>query len=333
MKTQFLLAILFAMLMVPLTLSAAPRQLIFSHVVGPDTPKGKMALMFKSLVKEKLGDRYEVVIYDKASLMSDVEAVDAIAAGQIQFAAPALSKFVKHTSKLKVFDLPFMFPDMAAVSRFQNSFTGQMLLNSMADQGIRGLGYLHNGLKQLSANRPFETPDDLAGLRFRIINSDVLFDQFQIVNAKPVPIPWPETYEAIKNDRVDGQENTWSNIYTSQFYKFQPYIMESNHGLLDYMVITNQHFWASLDEHDRRLMQYSLNMALEYGNAVAAAKSLNDRVDLRNMRGVTIITPSPAEKLQWRDAMKPIWRKYETVIGKSIVEAARAASVNQVAAQ
>lgn len=318
--------IFFVALCTPMTLLAEPRQLIFSHVVSSDTPKGKMALMFQKVVKEKLEDRYEVVIYDNASLMSDVEAVDAIAEGKIHFAAPALSKFTKYTSKLKVFDLPFMFPDIEAVNEFQNGFMGKLLLTSMSDDDILGLGYLHNGLKQLTATSPFMVPEDLNGLRFRIIDTDVLNDQFLAVGAKPVPIPWPDTYEAIKANLVDGQENTWSNIYSSKFYKYQPYIMASNHGVLGYMVITNRRFWSHLDEEDRRLLTYALNIALQYGNAVATAKSINDKAELSRMKGVKIVEPSEAQLAEWQEVMKPIWQKYETVIGKPIVEAARSAT-------
>ncbi len=134
-------------LLMPMLLWAAPQQLILSHVVSPDTPKGKMAEMFKSIIEKKLGDRYEIIIHSNASLMDDDEAVSAIAEGRIHFAAPSLSKFESYTQQLKVFDLPFLFPDMNAVNRFQKSPTGQALLSSMESQGILGLGYLHNGLK------------------------------------------------------------------------------------------------------------------------------------------------------------------------------------------
>lgn len=333
MKHRFVLTVFIVALCLPLTLWAEPKQLIFSHVVGPNTPKGKMAAIFKSIVEEKVGDRYQVVIHENASLMTDVEAVDAVAAGQIHFAAPALSKFVKYTDKLKVFDLPFMFPDMEAVNRFQGSAVGKQLLTSMTDDGILGLGYLHNGLKQLTANRPFATPQDLDGLRFRVIDSDVLKKQFLAVNAEPVPIPWPDVYQALKENRVDGQENTWSNIYSSALYEHQPFMMASNHGVLDYMLITNAEFWASVNEEDKRRILYALNMALAYGNAVAVAKSVNDRRELGNMKGVVLTEPTRAQLDAWQAVMKPLWREYESVIGKDIVDAARGASANQLLAQ
>lgn len=303
----------------------APRQLIFSHVVSPDTPKGKMAEMFKSVLEEKLGDRFDVVIHANADLMDDDEAVTAIAEGRIHFAAPSLSKFEGYTQKLKVFDLPFLFPDMDAVDRFQESSTGQALLSSMQDKGIVGLGYLHNGLKQLTADRPFTKPQDLAGLRFRTMNSDVLIKQFELLNAKAVPMAFSAVYQALAEQRIEGQENTWSNIFSKAFYEHQPYMMISNHGLLDYMLITNADFWSGLTDEERRSFQYALDMSLRYGNAVAKAKSSNDMRELARMKSVSVYEPTQEELATWQAAMQPLWASYEELIGKKIIEAAQQA--------
>ncbi len=313
-------------LLLPMLLWAEPQQLVFSHVVSPDTPKGKMAGMFKSMIEQKLGDRFEIVIYPNADLMDDDEAVTAIAEGRIHFAAPSLSKFEDYTQKLKVFDLPFLFPDMKAVNRFQNSPTGQALLTSMNSQGILGLGYLHNGLKQLTADRPFTQPSDLAGLRFRTMNSDVLIKQFELLNAEAVPMAFSEVYNALADKRIQGQENTWSNIYSKAFYEHQPYMMVSNHGVLDYMVITNSGFWNGLSEADRSEFRYAMEMSLKYGNAVAKAKSANDRMELKNMKNVSLFRPRASELAVWQNAMQPLWDSYTDVIGEDVIQAARQAS-------
>lgn len=146
--------------------SADPQTLIFSHVVSENTPKGKMALMFKSMIERRLGDQFQIEIYPNTELMDDDEAVTAIAEGRIHFAAPSLSKFEAYTGQLMVYDLPFLFANMEAVERFQNSPTGLNLLTHMQPDGILGLGYLHNGLKQLTANRDFTRPDDWRACAF-----------------------------------------------------------------------------------------------------------------------------------------------------------------------
>ena len=310
------------LLLLSLAANAAPRDLVFSHVVDPDTPKGRMAEMFKSIVERKMGDRFNVVIHPNASLMDDGEAVAAVARGDIHFAAPSLSKFDTYTSKLKVFDLPFLFSDMDAVERFQNGPQGQALLNSMKAQGITGLGYLHNGMKQLSADRAFRLPSDLKGASFRIMDSEVLERQFEIIGAIPVPMAFADVYSALEKDLIQGQENTWSNIFAGRFYEHQSHIMESNHGVLGYMVITNKAFLDSLEESEQRHLRFAMKMALKYGNAVAIAKSLNDRDELVRMKSVTVFKPTEEEVRVWRNQMKPIWEEYESVLGKELIEAA-----------
>ena len=318
--------LLTVVLIFPVLACATPKPLIFSHVVSENTPKGKMAKMFKSMIEDKYSDKYEIVIYSDSSLMNDEEAVDAIAEGRIHFAAPSLSKFDAYTQKLKVFDLPFLFPDMEAVNRFQESATGQELLASMASSGVLGLGYLHNGLKQLTATKPFVTPSDLAGLRFRIMNSDVLRKQFEIINVVPVPMAFSDVYQALANNEIQGQENTWSNIFSKALYEHQGYMMESNHGVLDYMLITNTDFWGSLSEEETRYFKYSLSMALQYGNAVGIAKSTNDRDELRRMKGLQILRPTKEELAVWQTAMRPLWEEYEPLIGRPVLQAATKAA-------
>lgn len=310
------------LLILSFSAGATPQSLVFSHVVSPDTPKGKMAAMFKSIIESKMGDKFRVVIHPNAELMDDEEAIDAISEGEIHFAAPSVSKFDAYTKQLKVFDLPFLFSDIEAVERFQNGPVGQSLLESMKPRGIVGLGYLHNGLKQLSASKPFKVPSDLEGLSFRIMDSDVLDKQFKAIGAIPVPMAFADVYDALANDLIQGQENTWSNIYSKRFYDHQPYIMESNHGVLDYMIITSDNFLDSLGKSERRQFEFAMKMAIRYGNAVAMAKSINDRDELRQMNGVKVYRPTGKEVDVWRDSMKPLWKEYELIIGKDIVKAA-----------
>ena len=134
---------------------AKPVTIKFSHVVADSTPKGQGALMFQKLVKERIGDDKVVVeIYPNSQLFGDAKEMEALALGDIQLIAPSLSKFDKYTKQLQVFDLPFLFDDIAAVDRFQASPAGKKLLMSMEKKGFVGLAYWHNGMKQISANNP-----------------------------------------------------------------------------------------------------------------------------------------------------------------------------------
>jgi C4-dicarboxylate-binding protein DctP len=142
---------------------AEPIEIKFSHVVAENTPKGQMALKFKALVAERLSGKVIVKVFPSSQLFGDNKVLEAMQLGDVQMAAPALSKFKKYTKKLQIFDLPFLFSDMDSVESFQKGAVGLKLLRSMERKGLIGLGYLHNGMKQLSASSPLKVPSDAKG--------------------------------------------------------------------------------------------------------------------------------------------------------------------------
>ncbi|AZZ95001.1 DctP family TRAP transporter solute-binding subunit [Hahella sp. KA22] len=305
---------------------AAPIQIKFSHVVAENTPKGQMAIKFKQLVEERLPGKVEVKVFPNSQLFGDDNVLEAMLLGDVQLAAPSLSKFDNYTKKLQVFDLPFLFQDMAAVERFQNGPAGQELLSALERKGLVGLGYLHNGMKQLSANAPIRVPADIAGKKFRIQTSDVLAAQFEAVKAVPVKKPFSEVFTLLQTNAIDGQENTWSNIYSKKFYEVQDHITESNHGLLDYLVVTSKEFWMDLPDDVRDTIKKSLDESIAYGNSIAAEKDNSDKEAIIASRRTKVSSLTPEERKQWVDAMKPVWKKFEKEIGADLIKAAEASN-------
>lgn len=305
---------------------AAPITIKFSHVVAENTPKGQMANKFKDLVAERLGDKVVVEVFPNSQLFGDNKVLEAMLLGDVQIGAPSLSKFSRYTKSLQVFDLPFLFKDMVAVEKFQKGAKGQELLMSMEKKGIIGLGYLHNGLKQLSASKPLKVPADADGLKFRIQASDVLAAQFEALGAVPLKKPFSEVFTLLQTKAIDGQENTWSNIYSKKFFEVQDYITESNHGLIDYLIVTSTEFWKGLPDDIRVEVKKALDEALEFGNMVAAEKATADRQKVVDSKRSEIITLSDAERAQWVEAMKPVWGKFEEEIGKDLIDAAFASN-------
>ncbi|MFK5927286.1 MAG: TRAP transporter substrate-binding protein [Desulfuromusa sp.] len=302
--------------------SAAPIVIKFSHVVAENTPKGQMANKFAELVERDLAGKVKVEVFPSSQLFGDNKVLEAMILGDVQLAAPSLSKFKKYTKSLQIFDLPFLFKDMAAVEKFQQGSVGQKLLMATKKKGLIGLGYLHNGLKQLSASKPLRVPADAKGKKFRIMSSDVLAAQFQAVGAMPLKKPFSEVFTLLQTKAIDGQENSWSNIYSKKFYEVQPYITESNHGVLDYFVITSAEFWMGLPDDIRTVLKKDLDEAIAFGNKVAAEKAVSDRQKIIDSKRSTIIELTPAERQQWVDAMKPVWKQFEDQIGKEYIEAA-----------
>lgn len=307
--------------------AADPITIKFSHVVAENTPKGQMAEKFKELAEESsVGDQVDVEVYPNSQLYGDDQVLEAMLLGDVQLAAPSLSKFQKYTDQLQVFDLPFLFEDMDAVERFQNSATGKQLLTSMQDKGLMGLGYQHNGLKQLSASEPLRVPEDAAGKKFRIQTSDVLQAQFETVDAAPLKKPFSEVFMMLQTGAIDGQENTYSNIYSQNFYEVQPYITESNHGVIDYMVVTSERFWNGLPDDVRPVLEKAMQKALAYGNSLAAQENQEAKQAIIDSGKSEIIKLTPEQRQQWVDAMKPVWNQFADEIGQDVIDAAQAAN-------
>jgi len=301
---------------------AAPILIKFSHVVAENTPKGQMANKFKQLVDERLAGKVVVEVFPNSQLFGDNKVLEAMALGDVQLAAPALSKFEKYTSSLQIFDLPFLFKDMAAVEKFQQGPVGQKMLMSMKKKGLIGLGYLHNGMKQISSNDPLRVPADAAGKKFRIMTSDVLAAQYEAVDAMPLKKPFSEVFTLLQTKAIDGQEKSWSNIYSKKFYEVQPYITETDHGVLDYLVVTSAEFWLDLPDDIRTEVKKALDEAIAFGNDVSAQKAINDRQKIIDSKRTEIIKLTDAERQLWVDAMKPVWKQFEDAIGKEYIEAA-----------
>ena len=297
-----------------------------SHVVADATPKGQASIKFKELAEKALPGKVQVQVFPNSQLFGDGKEMEALALGDVQIIIPSLAKFGKYTPKLQIFDLPFLFDDLAAVDRFQASKEGQELLKSMEKKNIIGLGYLHNGMKQLSANKALNTPADAKGLKFRIQSSDVLEEQFKAVGGNPQKLAFAEVYQALQTGVVDGTENPWSNIYSKKFHEVQGFIMDSNHGILDYMVITNAKWWNGLPADVRNALNGAMQEAIKYGNKIAQEEGDDYRKKVIADNKAKVLPMSKENQMAWRTAMKPVWKKFEGEIGADLIKAAEKAN-------
>ncbi|WP_272917826.1 DctP family TRAP transporter solute-binding subunit [Altericroceibacterium endophyticum] len=298
----------------------------FSHVTNSDKhPKGIAASLLQERINTEMDGRMCMEVYPSSMLYDDDKVLEAMLLGDVQMAAPSLSKFENYTTKLRIFNFPFLFENIDAVDRFQSSPAGQSLLNSMTDKGLKGLAFWHSGMKQLSADRPLLVPADAKGLKFRVENSDVLVAVFDQLGANPQKMSFSEVYGALQTGVVDGQENTWSNIYGQKFYEVQDGITNTDHGVLDYMVVTSSRWWDGLKDEDRRdLTRIVGEVSTERNNAVKeleqqARQSIADA-------GSEIRELTPEQRQQWVNALRPVWQRFTPDVGVETLKAAQAAN-------
>lgn len=298
----------------------------FSHVTNTDKhPKGIAAALLAKRVNKEMDGKVCMEVFPNSTLYDDDKVLEALLNGDVQLAAPSLSKFEKFTKKYRIFDLPFLFDDVAAVDRFQNSAAGDKLKNAMKRRGLQGLAFWHNGMKQLSANKPLIDPKDAKGLKFRVQASDVLVAQFEQLGANPQKMSFKEVYGGLQTGVIDGQENTWSNIYGKKFFEVQDGITETNHGILDYLVVTSAKFWDGLPDDVRNQFAQILKEVTATRNAESTKVNLANRQNIIDAGGV-VRTLTPAQRQKWVEALKPVWKKFEKNIGHDLINDALAAN-------
>ena len=296
----------------------------FSHVTNTDKhPKGIAASLLEKRVNEEMNGKACMEVFPNSTLYDDNKVLEAILNGDVQMAAPSLSKFEKFTKKFRIFDLPFMFANIEAVDAFQSSDAGQALKDSMVKRGLKGLAFWHNGMKQMSASRPLIKPEDAEGLKFRVQASDVLVAQFEQLGASPQKMSFKEVYGGLQTKVIDGQENTWSNIYGKKFFEVQDGVTETNHGIIDYLVVTSDEWWNGLDAGVRDQLATILAEVTETRNNEAFAVNQANKAKIVESGGV-VRTLTPEQRQAWVDALKPVWGKFEGDIGADLIGAAQA---------
>ena len=296
----------------------------FSHVTNTDKhPKGIAASLLEQRVNDEMNGKACMEVYPNSTLYDDNKVLEAMLQGDVQLAAPSLSKFEQFTKQFRLFDLPFMFKNIDAVDAFQNSENGQAMLNSMQRRGLQGLAFWHNGMKQMSANKPLVLPSDANGLKFRVQSSDVLVAQMEAIGGSPQKMAFSEVYGGLQQGVVDGQENTWSNIYGKKFFEVQDGTTETNHGVIDYLVVTNVDWLETLDADVRDQFLTILKEVTETRNKESFAVNQQARQAVLDAGGV-IRELTPEQRQAWVDVMMPVWAKFAGDVGQDMIDAAQA---------
>ena len=312
-----------ALLTLPLTgaQAQAPIVIKFSHVVAPDTPKGKGADKFKELAEKYTNGRVKVEVYPNSQLYKDKEEVEALQLGAVQMLAPSLAKFGPLGAKeFEVFDLPFILPDKAALRRVTDGALGKRLFQKLETKGIVGLAYWDNGFKVMSANKPLREPADFRGLKMRIQSSKVLEAQFRALGAIPQVMAFSEVYQGLQTGVVDGSENTPSNMYTQKHHEVQKYLTLSDHGYIGYAVIANKKFWDGLPADVKPQVEKAMADSTAYANEISGKENEEALAEMKKSGKTEFISLTPEQKAAWKAALDPVYKDMASRVGKDVIE-------------
>lgn len=300
----------------------------FAHVTNTDRhPKGIAATLLAERVNSEMDGKACMEVFPNSTLYDDNKVLEAMLQGDVQLAAPSLSKFEKFTKQFRIFDLPFMFKNVNAVDEFQLSATGQAMKDSMQKRGLQGLAFWHNGMKQMSANVPLISPSDANGLKFRVQSSDVLVAQMEAIGGSPQKMAFSEVYGALQQGVVDGQENTWSNIYGKKFFEVQDGTTETNHGIIDYLLVTSVDWLDGLDADVRDQFLQIVAEVTDLRNGESTR--INEEAKAAVMAaGGEVRQLSDEQRAEWVEVMKPVWAQFEGDVGTENIAAAQAINAN-----
>ena len=299
----------------------SPIVIKFSHVVASDTPKGKAAEKFKELAEKYTDGKVKVEVYPNSTLYKDKEELEALQLGAVQMLAPSNSKFGPiGVREFEVFDLPYILPDLATLRKVTDGPLGARLLKLLEPKGMTGLAYWDNGFKQMTANRKLIAPSDYKGMKFRIQSSKVIEAQFRTLGAIPQVMAFSEVYQALQTGVADGQENTWSNIYTQKMHEVQKYATVTNHGYIGYVVVANKKFWEGMPPDIRATCEKALKEATEYGNGQSARENDDALADIKKSGKTEILNLTQEQDAAMRKAMMPVYKEVASRVGQPLID-------------
>ena len=305
----------------PASAADSPIVIKFSHVVASDTPNGKAADKFKELAEKYTNGKVKVEVYPNSTLYKDKEELEALQLGAVQMLAPSNSKFGPIGIKeFEVFDLPYILPDLKTLRKVTDGPLGAKLLKLLDAKGMTGLAYWDNGFKQMSANKKLIAPADYKGLKFRIQSSKVLEAQFRTLGAIPQVMAFSDVYQALQTGVVDGQENTWSNIYTQKMHEVQKYATVTNHGYIGYVVVVNKKFWDGLPGDIRDELSKAMKEATDYGNGQSAKENDEALEQIKKSGKTEIVTLTPEQDEAMRKAMMPVYKDVASRVGQPLID-------------
>jgi C4-dicarboxylate-binding protein DctP len=293
----------------------------FSHVVSPDAPKGKAAVVFKDLVEKYTNGRVKVEVYPNSSLYKDKEELEALQLGSVQLLAPSISKFGPlGVKEYDVFDLPFLMSDDARARQMTASPMMADLNKKLEAKGVEPLAYWDNGAHVYTANKPLIRPEDFRGMKMRIQGSKVLDTVARELGAIPQIIGFGELYQALQTGVADGEDNVPSNILTQKFYEVQKYLTVSYHGRLTYALVTNKKFWDGLPADLKAPLTRAVKESTDYFNETAAKDNLDALEKIKASGKIQVHVLTDAEKKAWVAKLMPVHKEMQGRFGKDFID-------------
>ncbi len=319
MKKLLFLSLLIFLFILGLSLAEAKIVIKFAHNQQIGVPQHKGAEYFKKLVEERSGGRVEVQIYPASQLGGMREATEGVQQGTIEMSQQPTSILGNFSPAFGIGDVPFLWPNEKVLRTVLNGPLGKELMASLEKRGMKGFSFWGAGFKQLTANKPINSIDDLKGLKFRVMPNPLLQAQFKAWGASAIPMDFAELYNALQQKVIDGQENPLQTITMLKFWEVQKFCSITNHGYIAYGIIGNKRWFDSLPKDIQEII------------IKAEAEAANKEFELLNeeekayrktveSHGMKVIDLKPEEVNRFREASKPVYAEFAPKLGKEFFD-------------
>ena len=308
------LALVVGMLGLTQVVSAADdiqdRTIRWGHLQGKDHPLSAGVNKFAEIVAQKSGGKLKVREFPSSSLGSESQQQSALQGGTQEMMSASTTTLAGIVKEFGVFDFSFLFANEKEADAMLDGPIGTRLRNRLPEHGLIGLAYWENGFRNVTnSKRPINRPEDLDGLKIRVMQNPVYLDTFKAVHANPVPMAFGELFTALETKTVDAQENPFSIILANKFNEVQKYLSVTRHSYNTFIVLMSKKFWDKLSPKEQQILQEAAIEARTYQRQVSRADSGKALAALK-AKGMQINELSPAELTRMRAQLKPVADKY-----------------------
>ena len=278
-----------------------------AHGLDINHPVHKAMIFMSEKVAEKSGGRLKVRVYPSEQLGNERECIEQLQLGSLAMTKTSSGPMEGFVPLIKIYGIPYLFRGPDHYWNVLNGPIGKLLLAEGAKKGLKGLCYYDAGARSFYAKKAINTPADLAGLKFRVMNSPMAMQMVKTMGGSPTPIPWGELYTSLDQGVVDGAENNPPSFETSRHYEICKFYILDEHVRLPDMLLISTKVWDSLTPEFQQILQSAVDESVEYQRKlwVDAEKAALEKVQ---ESGVEVIRP---DKQPFIDSVQPMWKEYE----------------------
>ena len=286
--------------------------------IAADSALHAAALKFAEQVGERSKGTLQVTVFPDQQLGSDDQMLEMARTGQLDLLLTPTAKISAAIPAMQYADLPFYFSSREELYSMLDGEPGRMLLSKLGSIDLVGLTFWENGFKQFTANTPIRRPEDFARLRIRTMKSPLIAEQFSSLGARPIPIDFHATYQALQDGAVDGQENPLVAIVGMRFHEVQKHLTISNHAYLGYVFSASKRVFETLSPELREIL-HTTARELTVWEREETARRESDLVEKIRSAGVEVHTLNADERERFRAALAPITGKFGFDVGYDLL--------------